>query len=252
MLATRWNSGKKDVVSKNRGKLSVSVFLVVGTLLLSSCSNTGPTAVFTASHISGLVPFTVTFDASLCLDGDGQISTYQWDFGDGQDGSGERVMHTYEDPGTYTVKLTIVDNRGMSDSSTLAISAEGPAPCRVGDSVGNGDIQMTLRSVQLANEIGQWQPEAGQRFLVADLRVVALTDGQRVANWHFTVLHGDGSHKAEQDPATFSLDSYFNCPKLDTGEWSEGEIAFEVYPADFYLLEYDDQVHEPIRFQFSP
>jgi len=237
--------------NRNRGKLSVSVFLVMGTILLCSCSNTVPSAVFTASHISGLVPLTVTFDASLSLDCDGRISTYQWDFGDGQDGSGKRVVHTYEDPGTYTVKLAIVDDRGMSASSTLAISAEGPAPYKVGDSVGNGDIQMTLRSVRVANEIGQWEPETGQRFLVVAIRVDALTDGQRVANWHFRVLHGDGSLTAEQDPATFSLDSYFNCPKLDTGEWSEGEIAFEVYPVDSYLLEYDDEVHEPIRFQFS-
>lgn len=239
--------------NRNRGKLSVSVLLVVGTILLCGCCNRVPSAVFTASHVTGVVPLTVTFDASLSLDCDGRISTYQWDFGDGQDGSGERVMHTYGNPGTYEVRLTVIDDKGTSTSSTLTILAQAPVPeiYGVGDSVGNGDLQITLRAVRFADEIGQWEPETGQRFLVVDLRVEAFTDGQQVANWHFKVLHGDSALQVEQDPATFSLEQHFNCPKLDVGEWSEGEIAFEVYPADFYLLEYDDRVHEPIRFQFS-
>jgi PKD repeat protein len=54
---------------------------------------------------------TVTFDASNSTDNIGIIS-YKWDFGDGATATGVTVTHAYTNPGTYTVKLTVMDKAG--------------------------------------------------------------------------------------------------------------------------------------------
>ena len=43
------------------------------------------------------------------------ITSYSWNFGDGHSGDGSAPYHTYEQPGTYLVCLTITDNSGCTD-----------------------------------------------------------------------------------------------------------------------------------------
>ena len=54
----------------------------------------------------------VMFDASGSVDDDGEIISYDWDFGDGETGKGRRIIHTYRSTGTYKVDLKIVDSSG--------------------------------------------------------------------------------------------------------------------------------------------
>ena len=69
-----------------------------------------------ASHVNT----SISFDASKSSDPDGDdIVSYAWDFGDGTNGNGMTVEHSYNLSGNYTVKLTISDNQGK----TSAISA---------------------------------------------------------------------------------------------------------------------------------
>ncbi len=66
----------------------------------------------------------VLFDASASVDPDGEVVSWDWDFGDGNEGSGETVMHSYSDPDEYIVMLTVIDNRGATGtiSKTLVVS----------------------------------------------------------------------------------------------------------------------------------
>jgi len=41
---------------------------------------------------------------------------YEWDFGDGSTSTDESPTHTYQGDGTYTVSLTVTDDRGNADS----------------------------------------------------------------------------------------------------------------------------------------
>ena len=54
--------------------------------------------------------------------GDAPI-TYAWSFGDGTTDNGAAPIHTYDQPGNYTVSLSVSNNAG-SDSRTLSITVE--------------------------------------------------------------------------------------------------------------------------------
>ena len=65
----------------------------------------------------------ITFDGSLSYDDpDGYIVSYIWSFGDETIGTGETTTHSYSDPGTYKVTLTVKDNQGYTNTyETVAI-----------------------------------------------------------------------------------------------------------------------------------
>jgi PKD repeat protein len=71
----------------------------------------------------GSVGDQVEFDGTDSNDPDGNIRSYEWDFGDGGSESGEKPDYKYEEPGTYTVTLTVEDNNGAktSDETTAVI-----------------------------------------------------------------------------------------------------------------------------------
>jgi hypothetical protein len=61
------------------------------------------------------------FDASESYDPDGDIVAYHWDFGDGENASGQVVYHKYQEPGIYMVTLTVFDNNSASNSTTIEV-----------------------------------------------------------------------------------------------------------------------------------
>jgi len=88
-------------------------------------SDTPPTAAFTYSCNGP----TCTFDGSASTDDHG-ISSYAWDFGDGQSGSGAVSGHTYASSGTFTARLTVTDTASQTDSESKSVTvAAGGAPC---------------------------------------------------------------------------------------------------------------------------
>ena len=83
-----------------------------------------PEADFTGTPVSGTAPLAVDFtDAST-----GTITGWLWDFGDSSTSSETNPSHTYLDPGTYTVSLTItgpggVDTVFKADYITVNVAA---------------------------------------------------------------------------------------------------------------------------------
>ncbi len=91
-----------------------------------------PVASFTATPSTGraLVRQPMTFDASSSHDADGEIVHYHWRFGDGEsvvnDHETTEVVHTYTEPGEYKVKLSVTDDDGYMNSTTLTVQASSP------------------------------------------------------------------------------------------------------------------------------
>ncbi len=65
--------------------------------------------------------WTVGFDAGSSTDDNG-IWKYEWDFGDGSNGTGAAPTHIYTVPGTYDVTLTITDNGRQTNSTTTQVT----------------------------------------------------------------------------------------------------------------------------------
>jgi hypothetical protein len=93
--------------------------------------NEPPAAGF-VSVVSGL---SVAVDASGSLDPDGSIERYDWDFGDGSSGLGVTAEHTYGAAGSYTVRLTVTDDRGATATASEQVVVSAPDPGDPGEPV---------------------------------------------------------------------------------------------------------------------
>lgn len=60
---------------------------------------------------------TITLSGENSSDADKDGLSYRWDFGDGTEASGVKVIHRYNKAGTYPVILTVNDGRGLKNSS---------------------------------------------------------------------------------------------------------------------------------------
>ncbi|MEM8730649.1 MAG: PKD domain-containing protein [Pseudomonadota bacterium] len=72
----------------------------------------------------------VSFDGSATVDPDGAITAYAWDFGDGSSASGVVGTHVFAEPGSYDVRLVVVDDADVANSvvSTVIPVLVNPAP----------------------------------------------------------------------------------------------------------------------------
>jgi PKD repeat protein len=65
---------------------------------------------------------TAYFNGTNSYDPDGTIVSYDWDFGDGNMGSGITASHVYSTDGIFTVTLTVTDNDGANDTDTCVVT----------------------------------------------------------------------------------------------------------------------------------
>jgi len=70
----------------------------------------------------------VFFNADKSYDEDGTITSFQWDFGDGNTGSGKTVEHQYTKPGIYHVTLTVTDTQNGEETDTVQVTITDEKP----------------------------------------------------------------------------------------------------------------------------
>ncbi|RAJ11492.1 malectin domain-containing carbohydrate-binding protein, partial [Arenibacter echinorum] len=88
--------------------------------------NIAPTAVATASPLTGTAPLEVSFDGSGSSDDKG-IDSYLWNFDNDQaTSSTETATYTFDTAGVYSVTLTVTDAEGESDTETIEINVTEP------------------------------------------------------------------------------------------------------------------------------
>ncbi|MFI6518294.1 PKD domain-containing protein [Spirillospora sp. NPDC050679] len=120
--------------------------------LYAGVPNQKPAAAFT----SDCDQLKCGFNGSASSDPDGSIASYQWDFGDGGSATGATPEHTYAAAGTYTVKLTVTDDKGAtatrSDTVTVAPNRTGIG-YRGGDG-GNGNVATAVTTVPASVQPG--------------------------------------------------------------------------------------------------
>ena len=91
--------------------------------------NEPPKAVAQASPTDTTAGTEVTFDGSGSTDPDDDAGslTYDWEFGDGDSGSGEKTDHVYGSAGEYTAELSVSDGESAkTDEVTVSITEPTP------------------------------------------------------------------------------------------------------------------------------
>lgn len=173
-----------------------------------------PVAMFSATPLQGTAPLSVKFsDAST-----GTINTRLWDFGDDSTSTQSSPSHTYTQPGTYTVKLT-VGGPGGEDVETKSALIVVTAP--------TGGVEPPVAAFTA-------EPLQG----TAPLRVEfsdASTSSITVRNWDF----GDGNGSTVTNPVytytvpgTYTVTLTVSGPGGDDTETKTNYVQVEASPGD--------------------
>jgi PKD repeat protein len=80
-----------------------------------------PEAKALATPTEASINETISFSGVNSTDLDGTISSYEWDFGDGAEASGETASHAYSAAGNFTAELTVTDNDGLLDTDEVTV-----------------------------------------------------------------------------------------------------------------------------------
>lgn len=100
----------------------------------------------------GIVGENIIFDGSKSRDSDGTIAKWYWTFGDGANGTGKIVTHVYSGAGTFTVKLTVTDDQGATDTDNTTATITTPnlppsKPTLVGPTTGAMNTSYTYTAI---------------------------------------------------------------------------------------------------------
>ena len=170
---------KLTVEDDGQPPLSSSITFMVQVL------NRRPTAVASASVNKLQTGDTLELDASGSSDPDGTVATYTWILGDGSVAYGAIFNHVYQDDGIYMVVLTVTDDSGGTDSTSLFIQVENRAPHPAMEAV---EETLTLVSVEFTAE-GTIDPDG---------RVVGFFwdfgDGSAADGWNVTHAYLSGGN----------------------------------------------------------
>ena len=132
-------------------------------------TNANPTASFTMSCTF----LNCSFDANASGDSDGNLTSYAWDYGDGDTDTTAvpTSSHAFDAAGTYIVTLTVTDNDDGTGSTTRNAAPVAVRPIAlVGSNANQGNVSTPNTIVPAATA-------AGDRLLL----VLSLNDATRVA-----------------------------------------------------------------------
>jgi PKD repeat protein len=102
----------------------ITIITVEPPLQLPVAEVSGPFEGFTDGNI--------TFNCTGSYDPDGVIVNYTWDFGDGHTSYMKNPIHSYSEPGNYTVILKVTDNDNLTNTyiTTVCIRAKKQDPVK--------------------------------------------------------------------------------------------------------------------------
>ncbi len=181
-------------------ELVILVGISIVTMLLGGCVeeevNHPPTADFTWTPENPKVNQTVKF-TSTSTDPDGDELIYTWDFGDGSElSSDENPTHIYEEPGLYTVVLTVSDGKNTTNTSKViniqvAISSNLPPEANFTYTVENLTVYFNDTSMDPDGNISSWLWDFGDMNTSTEQNPVHTYSAPGVYNVTLTVTDDD-------------------------------------------------------------
>jgi len=111
-----------------------------------------------ATPLTGTSPLEVTFTGSGSTGG---ITSYSWDFKDGNTSEETNPLHTFNDPGSYEVVLKVTDDGGMANTDKIIINVSEPvselsAQAEATSLTGTSPLEVTFTGSNSAGEIASY------------------------------------------------------------------------------------------------
>ncbi len=173
------------------------------------------------------------------------IISWQWDFGDGNTGSGQNVSHTYTSGGTFNVSLTIENAYGCDSTITYQRHVDSvdvdfnlvPSPACIGDTVyfnGTGD---TITFTDWLWDFGDGGTAIGRNvnhvystYDTFNVTLIVCSD----TNMHDIIIHqpasadaGSDEHLCESFPFDFTTSAILPTANVyDSIRWIGGIGSF--------------------------
>jgi PKD repeat protein len=114
-------------------------------------------------------------------DDDGDVTGWSWRFGDGGTSTEREPTHRYDQPGSYTVSLTVTDDGGARDEAAEQVTAAGASPPPSSNAPPQADFELDCDNLRCTFTDRSDDP-----------------DGQVVRRqWSF----GDGASSSERNPS---------------------------------------------------
>lgn len=207
-----------------------------------------PEAAFTFSLDELAAPLPVSFDGRGSRDPEGRPLSYFWQFGDGGEGTGPSVRHTYAKPGSYVARLKVRDAFGLEDETERAIRVNGRPEVSLAAEPGDGiaplDVTLSAEAIDPDGErlSFAWDFGDGERLETSDATVAhRYAAGDFTASVTATDPHGAQARATAQvnvQPPRLGPDPWYLCdhPGSMTAWYSPGAGIF------FHRVGWQEQV----------
>ncbi len=200
MAGGTWTLKVSDNAGADLGTLNSWGLVITG--LGDDPGSSAPEAGFTYEVTDFSVSFTNT-----STDADGDITGYEWDFGDGNTSSEMSPTHDYGMAGTFSVSMTVTDSEGNSDTETMEIELAEPSDI-------SAEVHRALKSRRGSALVDlRWDGANGDMVAIyRDGEMVAETDNDgryrdrfrtSADSVEYQVCESDGSSCSSAVTATF-------------------------------------------------
>ena len=185
--------------------------------------STAPLADFSYSPSDPGIKDTVEFDASESFDPDGEITSYNWDFGDGNTATGEEVSHTYAEDGSYEVELKVEDNNGKTDSTKTALKVKSVPTARFDYSPEEPNVGKQVSfdasdSSDFDGSIVSYEWDFGDETSAVGEEVSHVFEDQGTFNVKLTVTDDDGLSSSSSKEIAVNYEKEY--VKVDEAGWT--------------------------------
>jgi PKD repeat protein len=188
--------------------LAVMLLLLHANLLGALPTASAPEPPIPNFIFTPIIPYVneiVRFDASRSKSGGGDITAYNWDFGDSTTGAGIFINKSYSKSKNYTVTLTVINSAGLSNSTSKTISVlpepgllsldlydqkGGRGRAQPGGQFAPGEVVILRALLTYDNESVEYKPvvfEVRDALGDAVLYRTAFTNASGIAEINFTI-----------------------------------------------------------------
>lgn len=234
-------------------------------ILISVVENLAPEAIIAASVVNGVAPLTVEFNGQNSADPEGAQLLYYWNFNDPdslQNSSGEAFdTHIFNQPGQYTVMLTVTDDFGQTDQASVVINVEAaeapntPPTIQPAASPSSGTVPLFVNfSANAIDEDGDdltylWDFADGSMSTEADPEHEFMQEGI----YDVTVTVSDGEAEVQDTirvtvGASFNLITQFVKLQINTKKYGKDKLQVK---AGFDVMDANLAAEDTVRLAFN-